>query len=137
MARARFQLTAGGVAAVTAIVGAGLLGWWVYRKGWKGVGRAAAAVPGAVVTGGLDIASAALGIPGPSETSTDPRVARWIVDNYGWFMASKWVGVPALVSAGSLQAGTGTPPPAGSPAYEALPKARVISDQGLPINGLW
>lgn len=108
------------------IVGVGLLAWYAYRKGLRGLGQA----PGKLITAALDVASDAVGIPGPSDTTTDPQVARWIVDNYGYITASKWAGVPALFSALALPQGSGTPPAPGTPAYAAMPKARIIDMTG-------
>lgn len=114
---------------------AGLLTLYVIRKGGlanaagaagAAIGGAAVRAAGGVATGVVDAASAAAGIPGPSETTTDPRVVRWIIDNYGYLVASKWAGVPALLSALSMSAGTGTAPAPGAAAYSAMPKARVI-----------
>lgn len=132
---AGMRITATGVALTAAAVAAGLLALYVIRKGGLGnaAGAAGAAIGGAAVravggaaTGAIDAASAAAGIPGPSETSTDPRVVRWIIDNYGYLVASKWAGVPALLSALSMAAGTGTAPAPGTAAYSAMPLARVI-----------
>lgn len=126
------------------IVGVGLLAWYIIRKG--GVGRAAVAAGsavggaavnavGGVVSGAVGAVSQATGIPAPSETTTDPRVARWIIDHYGYLTASQWAGVPALFSALALPKGSGTPPPAGSAAYNAMPEARTIDVSATPPSG--
>jgi hypothetical protein len=129
------RITVTGVALTAAVVGAGLLAWYVYRKG--GLGKAAAAAGAAIggaavqavggaATGAMDAVSAAIGIPGPSDTITDPKVVRWVIDNYGYGAASQWAGAPALVRAWAMSAGTGVPPAQGTAAYAAMPKARVV-----------
>lgn len=129
------RITVGGVALTAAVVGAGLLAWYVYRKGGlgKAAGAAGAAIGGAAVrvvggaaTGAMDAASAAVGIPGPSDTITEPRVVRWVIDTYGYMTASQWAGLPALISAAAMSSGSGVPPAQGTAAYAAMPKARVI-----------
>ena len=55
-----------------------------------------------------------------------PRVVRWVIDNYGYLAASKWAGVPALISGMALGVGSGVPPTQGTAAYAAMPKARVV-----------
>lgn len=129
------RITVGGVALTAAVVGAGLLAWYVYRKGGlanaagaagAAIGGAAARAAGGVVTGAVGVASAAVGIPGPSDTITDARVVRWVIDAYGYMTASQWAGLPALISAAAMRAGSGVPPAQGTAAYAAMPKARVI-----------
>ena len=87
------------------------------------LGKAAVGAAGAVVTGTVDAASTAVGIPTTEQTTTDPAVARWLIDNYGYLDASKWCGVPALFNGALMAAGTGTPPPAGSAVAAAHPLA--------------
>lgn len=129
------RITVAGVALTAAVIGAGLLAWYVYRKGGlgKAAGAAGAAIGGAAVqavggavTGALDVTSAAIGIPGPSDTLTDARMVRWVIDNYGYFTATQWAGLPALISATTMRAGSGIPPAQGTAAYAAMPKARVV-----------
>lgn len=130
------RFTLGNVAIAAALLGAGALAWYVYRKGGLGkaagaigaaVGGAAVQAVGGAATGAMDAASAAVGIPGPSNTVTDPRVVRWIMDNYGQLTASQWAGLPALISAWGLAQGSGVPPAEGTAAYAAMPKARVVA----------
>lgn len=129
------RITVTGLALTAALLGAGLLAWYVYRKGGlgKAAGAAGAAIGGAAVqavggavTGAMDAASAAVGIPGPSDTITDARVVRWVIDNYGYAAASQWAGAVALLKAATMTAGTGVPPAQGTAAYQAMPKARVV-----------
>lgn len=120
----KLELIALGVVTVVA-------GVYVWRKG--GIANAASSIgagvvnaAGSVVSGGVGAAGAAVGLPTPTETTTDPAVARWLIDNYGYFTASKWSGAPALFSAFGMAQGTGTPPPAGSAlgrAFPVLPQA--------------
>lgn len=127
-------------AAAVALVGAGLFIW---KKG--GVGAAAAAVgagavntAGAVVSGGVGAIGSAVGLPTPSQTTTDAKVARWIVDTYGYFEASKWAGAGALWQAMLMDEGSGTPPPAGSDLAKALPAKANAATAGstlyTPVN---
>lgn len=92
---------------------------WVYARG--GLGPAGAALGRGVVEGAagaargaVDATSDSLGIPSTHDTTTDPRVARWLIDTAGYWEASKWCGAPALVTAMTLPAGSGVPPPPGS-----------------------
>lgn len=122
MIQGRALLIGGGAALVALLVGA----LWVRSRG--GVGGAAQAVGGAAVdavaglasgavqaaggvaSGAVSGASGAVGLPTPSQTVTDPRHARWLIDNAGLWQASKWSGVPALTKALTMQAGTGVRP---------------------------
>ncbi|MFT3665579.1 hypothetical protein [Piscinibacter sp.] len=109
-------------------IGAGVLAlagaaWLVYRKG--GVSEAAGAVGEAIgtgavkaadgaVTGAVGTVGAGIGVPTPGQVTTDPLVARWLIDTEGYFPASQWSSAPALMQAIFLAAGSGSPPPAGS-----------------------
>ncbi|MCV2361658.1 hypothetical protein LNV08_22055 [Paucibacter sp. TC2R-5] len=104
---------------------AGAAGLYIWQRG--GIAQAAAgagaAMGGAVVdaaggavTGVVTGASQAVGIPTPAQTTTDAAVARWIIDNAGYWEASKWCGLPALLKGAAMDAGTGSPPPAQSAA---------------------
>ncbi len=113
-----------GVPALALLVLAGL-GLWVWtRGGMANAGQAAGAglvnAAGGVVVGAVSAVSDGVGIPTPGQTTTDAAVARWIIDNRGYFEASRWAGVPALVAALQMDAGTGRPPAAGSAAAVGL-----------------
>jgi len=109
-----------------AVAGVGLVGafgLWAWSKG--GVQNAASAAGSAaaqaaigaatgVVSGGVDVVSEGVGIPTTSDTTTDPYVARWLIDGWGYFTASLWSGAPALLHATFMDSGSGHPPPAGS-----------------------
>lgn len=101
-----------------AALGLGLVAVYVWSRGVSGaasdVGKAAVNLAGGVATGVVDGVSGAVGIPTTSDTTTDPLVARWIIDNYGYFEASKWAGAPALLKGWWMDAGTGKAPDAGS-----------------------
>lgn len=104
------------------IAGAGAVGlaaFYVYRKGGisnaaQALGAGAVQAADGVITGAVGQAGAAVGLPTPSQTTTDPAVARWLIDQAGHFEASKWSSAPAYMKALFLPAGSGTPPPAGS-----------------------
>lgn len=94
----------------------------------KGVGPAAAQAGAAVVdaagsavSGGVGAVSTAAGIPTPDQTTTDAGVARWLIDNYGYWDASQWAGAPALFRAMTMSAGSGTAPAAGTAVANAHP----------------
>lgn len=115
-------------------LGAGAVLFYVWKKG--GVSQAASAAGSAVVSAGVGAATGVVGglgevagLPLPSDTTTDPRVARWLIDREGYFTASQWVGLPALWAAASLPAGSGTAPPAGSAIARAFPpKVLTLGD---------
>jgi len=116
------------LAAVAAVAG---LAFYAWRKG--GIAPAAQALgagvvntAGNVASGAVGAVGAAVGLPTPSETTTDPAVARWIIDNHGYMTASKWSGAPALLKASFMSEGSGTPPAPGSAAAKAL---------GAPASG--
>ncbi|MDN3923319.1 hypothetical protein [Roseateles violae] len=108
----RALLIVGGIAAAG-------LALYVVKKG--GVSQAASAIgagavnaAGGAVSGAVGAVGASVGLPTPSETTTDPAVSRWLIDNAGHMEASKWSGALAYGRALFLPAGSGTPPPAGS-----------------------
>lgn len=116
--------------AAVAVAGVGLAVWWVSRRG--GVGEAASAIgagavnaavdaAGGLVSGGVGAIGQTVGLPTPAQTTTDAAVARWIIDQHGYFEASKWASAPALARAVFMDSGSGTPPPAGSAAAVGLP----------------
>lgn len=129
-------LVAGGIALLAV--------FYVLKRGTGAVaadaGKAAAgavvAAAGGVATGVADAGSGALGIPTTEQTTTDASVARWLIDNYGYLDASEWSGAGALFSAMTMSAGTGTPPPAGSPVAKAHPTNGVggAFDYGATSN---
>lgn len=77
---------------------------------------------GAAASGAVGAIGSSVGLPTPDETTSDPRVARYLVDRMGWLFASKWSSAAALFGAASLDVGSGTPPPAGSALAAALPQ---------------
>ena len=102
------------------------VGFYVWSRGGlsnaaKGAGAAVVNAAGAAVNGAVGAVSEAVGLPTPDDTTTDPRVARWIIDNAGAWQASKWAGVPALVAAAQLPAGSGKPPAPGTRLAAAFP----------------
>jgi hypothetical protein len=121
------DLTPGNVAVLAGLAGVVVVGLYVWHKG--GIGKAVAGAGAAAVDAAGDLAvgavgeiGAAVGLPTPAETTTDPSVARWIIDhpNGGQLEASKWAGAPAYLRAQFLAPGSGTPPPAG-PLLERFP----------------
>lgn len=88
-----------------------------------GVGEAmreAAASPGGLPGAAVGAVGQVVGLPTPSQTTTDPRVARWMIDNLGMYEASRWAGAPALFGALMLSSAEGIPPSPASAAGMAL-----------------
>ena len=112
----------GGIGGAASAAGAG-----VVDAGVAFVGGAATAA-GTAASGAVGAIGATVGLPTPMQTTTDPRVARWIIDNAGYWQASLWSGVPALWAASSLPAGSGTAPPPGSPIADAFPNAATYDE---------
>jgi len=97
---------------------------YVWKKG--GVAQAASSIGAAAVNvagaaGAVGAIGSSVGLPTPDQTTTDPKVARYLVDRAGWLFASKWSSAGALFTAASMNVGSGTPPPAGGPIAAALP----------------
>ncbi|KAI3416763.1 hypothetical protein GPALN_004244 [Globodera pallida] len=80
-----------------------------------------------VLVGGVTAASEAVGLPTPAQTTTDPAVARWIIDTAGYFEASRWASAGALLSGAMLPAYSGTPPPAGSAVAQEFGTAPAVA----------
>lgn len=108
----RVLIIGGGVAA------AGLLLLYLKRQGVgnvaASVGAGAVQAVGGVASGAVGAIGQAVGLPTPAQTSTDEQVARWLIDNFGQFEASKWSGAPAYLRAQFMPEGSGKPPPADS-----------------------
>ena len=81
-----------------------------FAKAGANVGAAAVEATGGVVAGAVGAIGAAVGLPTPWDTTTDPLVSRWMIDNIGHFEASKRSGAPAYVRALGLPAGSGRAP---------------------------
>jgi hypothetical protein len=99
---------------------------YVWKKGGvaqaaSSIGAAAVNVAGAAASGAVGAIGSSVGLPTPDQTTTDPKVARYLVDRAGWLFASKWSSAGALFTAASMNVGSGTPPPAGGPIAAALP----------------
>ncbi|MDN3923328.1 hypothetical protein [Roseateles violae] len=108
----RALLIVGGIAAAG-------LALYVVKKGGvapaaAAIGETAVKVAGGVATGAVGEIGATVGLPKPSQTTTDPAVSRWLIDNAGHVDASQWSGAGAYLRALFLPEGSGTPPPAGS-----------------------
>jgi hypothetical protein len=128
-----FSLKEGGLV----LAGVALLGvaFWVYKKG--GIAGAASSAGAAVVNaagsaagGAVSAIGSSVGLPTIDQTETDPAVARWIIDQYGYFEASKWCGAVALAKGAFMDSGTGTPPASNSAFAQA--HANDSSQAALP-----
>lgn len=127
-----------------ALIGAALLvagvGFWVWKKGGIG-GAAAAAASGAVRAAGGAVAGAAsaagevVGLPTMDQTTQDPAVARWVIDQYGYFEASKWASAGALFQASIMGSDTGYPPPQNSALGIAIRAGALGSAKGIDTEG--
>lgn len=126
-----------------AVVGVGL---YVWKRGGiaNAVAGAGSAIVGAAdqaVAGGVGAVGAVVGLPTPSQTTTDAAVARWLIDSQGWFTASKWSSAGALISGMAMSPGTGTAPAPGSMLDRQFPHAdydetdRLKSRYPAPITG--
>lgn len=121
--------TLAGAGLVAAGLAVALVAFYIWQRGsvaaaaagaGQAAGRAVVGAAGGLVVGGVSAASEVVGLPTPSDTMTDPAHVRFFIDRAGYWTASQWAGVPALVAAARMDAGTGTPPPANSPAGRYL-----------------
>lgn len=119
----------GGIAPAAEAIGAGAV------NAVAGAAQGAASATAQVASNGIGAIGATVGLPTPSDTLTDPAQVRWIIDNHGYFRASIWASAGALWSAMSMPEGSGTPPPASSPAAQALgvPAAASASSNFAPV----
>lgn len=104
---------------IAGAAGVGLAALYIVRKGGvqqaaQAVGAGAVEAVGGAASGAVGAIGASVGLPTPSQTTTDAAVARWLIDNAGHMEASKWSGAVAYGRALFMDAGSGTPPPAGS-----------------------
>lgn len=109
------------------VIGGGLLLLWIITRGpakFAGdVARGVVAASGEVVTGVVDESGQIIGLPALSDLTTDPYVARYIMDhpNGGQFAASVWSSLPALARAEFLPTYSGHMPDPGSLIYRKFP----------------
>lgn len=132
---------------LVAVLGLALFVW--SRGGIKGAAQGAAGalvdLATGTVEGAVGAAGATVGLPLPSDTTADASVARWIIDNHGHLEASKWASAAAYARAWWMDAGTGTPPPAGTPAADKFgtglagqAPAQATPPPAAPgLGGLW
>lgn len=112
----------------TAILLVAVLGvaFFIWKKGGlsgaaSALGAGAVNAAGAAASGAAGAIGSAVGLPTPDETTQDPAVARWLLDNFGYWEASKWSSASALFNGAAMGAGTGHAPPAGSPLARHFP----------------
>lgn len=109
------------------LIGGGLLLLWIITRGPAKVAgdiaRGAVAVGGEVVKGVVDETGQQVGLPALSDMTTDPYVARYIMDhpNGGQIAASVWSSLPALARAEFLPQYSGHMPDVGSAIYKKFP----------------
>lgn len=113
--------------ATIVLVGGGLLILWIMARGpakFAGdVARGAVAVGGEVVKGVVDETGQQVGLPALADLTTDPYVARYIMDhpNGGQLAASVWSSLPALARAEFLPQYSGHMPDPGTAIYQKFP----------------
>ena len=92
--------------------------WW--KGGVSGAasaaGKALVNVASGMTSGAVDTIGQGVGLPSLADITTDPSVARYLIDNPngGLFFASEWASAAAFFKATAMPSGSGTPPPAGS-----------------------
>lgn len=133
----------------TELVVLGLIaaGIWIFSRG--GITNAAIAAGEAAVGAISDAASGAasgvvgaigsgVGLPKPSQTTDDPYIARWIMDQPkgGRFEASKWATSSAFINAFTIDAGNGAAPAHDSPLW-AMFGDTFDMDYGTAAPGDW
>lgn len=137
------DLTPSGLLALAGLVAAGAVAFYVVKKG--GLGAAASAAGAAAVGAAVDLTSGAVGeigatvgLPRPSETTTDAGVARWIIDHPlgGYLDASMWASAGALASGLAMDSGSGRPPPAGSDLAARFP-GQALDNNAAPGGNEW
>jgi hypothetical protein len=120
------------------------LGIWIFSRGGfaSAAADAGAAAVDAVVntasgvtTGVVTGISKQVGLPTPAQTTDDPYIARWIMDqpSGGKLAASKWATSSAFLNALTIDAGTGVTPPVGSPLWLMF-GGPVIDSSGIPFD---
>jgi hypothetical protein len=105
-----------------------LVAFYVVKRGGlvgaaQGAGAAVVNAAGAAASGAVGAIGSSVGLPTPDETTTDPAVARWLIDNAGQMAASKWASAGAYLRAQLMSAGSGTAPAPGSTIAKAFPSA--------------
>lgn len=120
----------------TLLLGVGaVIALYIMAKG--GIKGAAAAAAGAVVDAGVavvDETGQVVGLPALKDITTDPAVARWIIDNPqgGSFEASIWSSATALAKGQWMTKWSGKPPPAGSKIAQVFPPYTAPGDDYWP-----
>lgn len=115
-----------------ALVAAVGVAFYVWKKGGvaqaaSGAGAAIVNAAGGAASGAVGAIGSSVGLPTPDETTTDPAVARWLIDRAGYFEASKWAGAPALWNAAFLPAGSGKAPAPGTALAKAFPPVQMTT----------
>ena len=115
------------------------VGVYVLKRGGiaqaaSGAGAAIVNAAGNAASGAVGAIGAGVGLPTPDQTTTDPRVARWLIDNAGYWQASFWCGLPALVAGARMEPGTGQPPAAGSDIAKAFPNFAAYDESTRLLN---
>lgn len=106
------------------VLGLGAFAAWVWWQGGiseaaKNAGAGLVNAGASAITGAVGAVGAQVDLPTPDQTSRDPAVARWIMDqpDGGQIAASEWSSAAAYLKALTMPSGSGTPPPVGSPVY--------------------
>ncbi len=126
---------------VGAVLILGAVGVRLWKQGGGAGGIAAGVVGGAVdaaggaVAGGASKVGELIGLPTITQTTQDPAVARFVIDNYGYIEASKWASLGALVKGAAMAADSGYPPPPGSPLSLAIVAGALGPPKDLDLGG--
>ncbi len=113
--------------ATIVVVGGGLLLLWIITrtpsKVAGDIARGAVSVGKEVVTGVVDETGQTVGLPSLANMTSDPYVARYILDhpNGGQVAASVWASLPAFAQAQFLPTYSGHMPEYGSVIYQKFP----------------
>lgn len=109
------------------LIGGGLLLLWIITRSPSKVAgdiaRGAVAAGSEVITGVVDESGQAVGLPALTDMTTDPYVARYIMDhpNGGQLAASVWSSLSAFARAEFLPTYSGHMPDVGSAIYKKFP----------------
>jgi hypothetical protein len=109
------------------LIGGGLLLLWIITRSPSKVAgdlaRGVVAASGEVVTGVVDEGGRIVGLPALADLTTDPYVARYIMDHPdgGHFAASVWASLPAFAQAEFLPTYSGHMPAPDSTIYRKFP----------------
>lgn len=139
------------VAVAGAVLVAAVLGYKLLTKGAAAVSSGVAAVADATSAAAGEVWHQAYdsggavgtvigaigstgGLPSPMQTLDDPAEVRYVIDRDGWFTASQWGALGALLVAMNMPAGSGRMPAPDTPAAKALGYTTAAIWTAAPID---